>query len=758
MKLLARRRSKSFYVRIFAPTFIVLALVVLLLELVVYWGLNREFSAAMKETQTNTILQVQHSAEALLRQAEKAVMTLALRDELIRFASDGFPLADYDSFLFSTGLLSLGLLGTESEYVHSVSLYNTAAGRVLTPGGIESIENSPNQALLRRIGRAFPQRAWVIHPIGADGSEAVITYVASVPLSQTGPSFLVLNLSGSFFDRSFFSLAERSETALLVQDNNGNALVSANAGGVGLQPEVLDAAVAKEQSGFALLQGESVFFTRSRSSYSEWTYVTVTPAENIRWYAGGALRFVVFALIGFLLFALFLSLGLAQLIYRPLKRLRESVLSNVPADEEQSTAGTELEAIERRFYQLRNTNREYEARFEEDRILLREKHLWDLVHGRMQEDVNYNELLESAFDPLSERINIVCIEYDESIAKRSDLAMYIYREVQDWTYSHSGEESTILFTLSDRSRIVLALSTQSQEQARGLAKRVASFVNGEFGLTFFVACGLPVGHLEEVFVSFGSADRLLQRKRFFVDSVIFPDDADSGLDAKHEQIAWIEKKVNDFRLNLERNHWSRLEHLVDEFVLEGAAKGVNAQYRESKILQLANIVLNYAILHVDEKQWLTTNGDPWVAIRSLRSASELRQWFHTWLQSIREAIDGRTDTRRHSYVEAAVNHCRVTFREHQTLEEVASAVGISAGYLSTIFKKELGVSFFDFMLELRLDEAKRILTETNDTLELVAKKSGFANKRTLLRCFKKAYGETPGAYRSRTVTSGPLNR
>lgn len=753
MQMLLRRyrHRKPYYVRIFSLTFLVLAVIVLLLELVVYWGLNREFTTAMRETQSTMVEQVQNSAEALLRQAEKAVMTLTLRDTLIRFATDGFPRADYDSFLFTTELLSLGLLGTDSGYVHSVSVYNSERGLVLTPGGIESVDNSPNGELLRRLDPGFPLRSWVIQPVDAEQSSYVISYAASVPLSANGPTYLMLNLEASFFERSFFSLTEATETALIVLDGEGNELVSGGDGRGGLQREALDVDDLEGRHGFISLEGASAFFTKSTSPYSEWTYVTVTPAQNVRSYAGGLLRFVVIALLGFLLFALLLSLGLARIIYRPVKRLHDSVRTRFTGQDGELAPGSEIDLIERRFQEIYDTNLEYQARFEEDRVLLREKHLWDLVHGRLQDGVDYGQFLEAEIEDGKTAISVVAVEHDERLGKGTHLSTYIHREIDERVHAGVAGRGDVLFVLADHHRTLAVIATHSRQETREFAHDLSASIEKELGVTFFIACGIEVACLEDTSVSLASADRLLYKKRYSAGSVILPEQFGASADTRHKRYSGVEKSVNDFRLDLERGNWESLSETIDRMIVTPDGLAANVYYRESKILQLANILLSYAILHVDEEEWLTREGDPWSVISSLRSPDELREWFHTWLAIIRSSFEQRATSAQYRWVEKAVEYCRSTFRQNRTIQDVASAIGISPSYLSTIFKQEKGVSFFEFMLNLRLDEAKRALSETDDTLDVVAQKSGFGNKRTLTRSFKKAVGQTPGAYRSRTA-------
>lgn len=79
--------------------------------------------------------------------------------------------------------------------------------------------------------------------------------------------------------------------------------------------------------------------------------------------------------------------------------------------------------------------------------------------------------------------------------------------------------------------------------------------------------------------------------------------------------------------------------------------------------------------------------------------------------------------------------------------EVASTFNMNASYLSRSFKKDMGMSFSDYVSRLRIQHACVLLKETEDTILEIAEKAGFNNTLTLNRTFKKIEGKTPGVYR-----------
>ncbi|MCD8069337.1 MAG: helix-turn-helix transcriptional regulator [Lachnospiraceae bacterium] len=82
-----------------------------------------------------------------------------------------------------------------------------------------------------------------------------------------------------------------------------------------------------------------------------------------------------------------------------------------------------------------------------------------------------------------------------------------------------------------------------------------------------------------------------------------------------------------------------------------------------------------------------------------------------------------------------------------TITECADALGISPAYIWKILKMEGGRSFSDYVEEYRLDEAKRLLSQTNMTVAEIAARLGYNNAQNFIRFFSKMTGVTPGKFR-----------
>ena len=87
------------------------------------------------------------------------------------------------------------------------------------------------------------------------------------------------------------------------------------------------------------------------------------------------------------------------------------------------------------------------------------------------------------------------------------------------------------------------------------------------------------------------------------------------------------------------------------------------------------------------------------------------------------------------------------FREPISLKDVAQAVSLSPGHLTTIIRRKSGRTVLEWITERRLAEARRLLVETDLAVEDVGRRVGYVEAGYFVRTFRRAYSLTPASWR-----------
>ncbi|MPL93141.1 Regulator of RpoS [bioreactor metagenome] len=85
--------------------------------------------------------------------------------------------------------------------------------------------------------------------------------------------------------------------------------------------------------------------------------------------------------------------------------------------------------------------------------------------------------------------------------------------------------------------------------------------------------------------------------------------------------------------------------------------------------------------------------------------------------------------------------------EKIVLEDIADLVGLNPVYFSVLFKKEEGINFSAYLVNVRMDAAKELLVSSNETIAAIAEKVGYKDIRYFSRLFTKMIGIKPVIYR-----------
>ena len=83
-----------------------------------------------------------------------------------------------------------------------------------------------------------------------------------------------------------------------------------------------------------------------------------------------------------------------------------------------------------------------------------------------------------------------------------------------------------------------------------------------------------------------------------------------------------------------------------------------------------------------------------------------------------------------------------------SLDKICSSLGVSSSYFSSIFKKETGESFVGYLTNYRMEQAAKLILESDAKNYVIARKVGYEDANYFSYVFKKAYGMSPSKYRT----------
>ena len=98
-------------------------------------------------------------------------------------------------------------------------------------------------------------------------------------------------------------------------------------------------------------------------------------------------------------------------------------------------------------------------------------------------------------------------------------------------------------------------------------------------------------------------------------------------------------------------------------------------------------------------------------------------------------------------IRIAKEYIDLHYPENIDLSVIAREAGLNPIYFSSLFKKETGINFKDYLQQKRIEAARELLLSGNDTIQAVSEKVGYRDVRYFSRIFFKTVGIKPNMYR-----------
>jgi len=170
----------------------------------------------------------------------------------------------------------------------------------------------------------------------------------------------------------------------------------------------------------------------------------------------------------------------------------------------------------------------------------------------------------------------------------------------------------------------------------------------------------------------------------------------------------------------------------------------------ARILELAVVLSRAAVEgNAELEMILGLNFEYIQKLGKLKSIEELCVWIVEVLDRFTECVYENKNIKNVNVIRNAQEFIRTNYKKKIKLEDISKVVYLSPYYLSHIFKKETGYTLFQFLTNVRIEEAKRLLETTRWSATRISFEIGCTDQSYFCKVFKKKAGISPYEYRKR---------
>ena len=300
---------------------------------------------------------------------------------------------------------------------------------------------------------------------------------------------------------------------------------------------------------------------------------------------------------------------------------------------------------------------------------------------------------------------------------------------------------------------------QMSERVKELSKDLEEIMKNYSTIAYFGGIGQPVARLRELEESFREAERALAarftmelNRIISVEDIRMAQNVDTLDDIEITSFGEIEKTRTMLEKFLNNGAEDEIDEFVDVYINELPEENLKSVLMRQYIIMDAYIVMMSFCEKIEgiegEKQ--AQSEELKNSMKTIQTLEEIKNYIRMLLKKIigvRDTISGR---RYSDIIEIAKDQIRKTYMSDEiSLNTIAAEVGMSPSYFSSIFSKEMGKTFVEYLTEIRMDRAKELLMCSSMKTSEIGYEVGYKDPHYFSYIFKKTQNCTPKEFRAR---------
>lgn len=216
---------------------------------------------------------------------------------------------------------------------------------------------------------------------------------------------------------------------------------------------------------------------------------------------------------------------------------------------------------------------------------------------------------------------------------------------------------------------------------------------------------------------------------------------------ENRQIHELENKLSaKVRAGNASESRSLLNELLARIVYE---EGNKIEIIRVRAIEICSLLSRAAIDGgANEKKMLAFNYTLFSDLSKLNNIEELSYWMFKVLDYYLNDVVVIQNGNHSEIIRKAMTYINNHYKEDINIKDVASYVHLNHSYFSTLFKKETGQTFSEYLLKNRIEESKLLLANTDMGILDISLAIGLSSQSYFTKIFKKKTGITPNQYRN----------
>ncbi|MDX5474177.1 MAG: AraC family transcriptional regulator [Bacillaceae bacterium] len=494
--------------------------------------------------------------------------------------------------------------------------------------------------------------------------------------------------------------------------------------------------------------------TYHKSDYNGWFYLSMIPNSELQKEANAIGLVTLAVTLVVLSGCLFFSWYGSKKLYEPISQLYETISISIKGTNLQKQPHKdEFELIGDRIHIMLDENKELETKIQGQVDQLKHLFMVRLLDGQLSEEELLMKYLSYKYPAKWNQLYALCLQIDslentKFTLEQKDLLLFTINNIIDDVIPDNERLTPIL--RNDVQISILLSNHEKLEDAEAFIQKTAEIIQNkvkqELNLPVSIGISQPfttLTHSRNAYLE--GVEALKYRLKFGHNSILYYKDIETNNSLQTYFPENIKNKLFD---EIKLGEKENVEVTFNNLIKTIFSKDLNHNQYQIALTRLLNdLILLMQTLGI-ELENINDKKSLFDQLFELSSIEEIEKWFkEVLIFPLVGSIEDRMNSQYKKISDKIIHIIQEEFNTDISLESIAERLHYNPNYLSSIFKKETGISFSEYVTMYRLNTAKKMLVESDHSIKEIAEMFQYNNSQNFIRSFKKKEGITPGKYR-----------
>ncbi|OMF32401.1 helix-turn-helix domain-containing protein [Paenibacillus peoriae] len=493
----------------------------------------------------------------------------------------------------------------------------------------------------------------------------------------------------------------------------------------------------------------------AKSAYNNWTYLTVLDKKEI----ADAFQTTKFGIImmGLVLTLLMVVVAYFIAIYftKPFQQIKRSLPKNPNFAFKNEPSKNEIEWIINSIDNIVTEKESLESLIQSEMPQLETQLILNLFRKRISAEELARKMPRLGYPPIENQMYITLLVQLDNLGDREpsdkDVLLLAINKIVEETIPEQQRMLPIILNDNTQATILILTGKSEQEMRKQVLDDATLLVrNVKEYLNVSISIGISTAYdnlLESKEACEMSKQALHHRLNLGKESIIFYEDISmviSGPVLLHYPTELESKLFDAIRIGDEEQVYHTVHSLLEEMMI----KNNHSMNFEVLLVRFVNNLIQLEQLLGIEVLLTQDNHALYHRLLDIRNPEEIeRMLIEQVIFPMVKSMKEKTNQQFRCLSEKIAAIIRAEYDQELSLELIGDRLHYNPNYLSSIFKKEYGTTFSEYLMGYRLQMGKKWLVETDMTIKEIAERLQYHNSQNFIRSFRKKEQVTPGAYR-----------